>query len=341
MTVYSQRLGSIRDEQFAAALARFGLGEFVKATPTTAGLFGQNAFVTSSVGEFVLRGAPHWVKDRGATEWRPEDRWQFTKEAFFVEQLHERTDAPVPWPYRHDTASDIFGWPYVLMPRMPGYCFNERDILKALDVDARRDVATALATTLAAMQRLTWTFAGDFDTRTIELTPYPGGAVRCVIDETRESIATAHDAMTADDLAWIDSVIENAAYVGTRPIAYVHCDYKLNNLTLARDGERWRVAGLFDLHEARFGDGLLDIVRQTCSYLDTDSALARTFVDAYCERVGVAEDAELLLPLYVVNDRMKFWAYFSRPATRADWTVGKTFRGWAERYLDALIGLVR
>ena len=342
-TVYSERLGAIRDDQFAAALARFELGDFVAAAPTTSGLFGQNVFVTSTQGEWVLRGAPHWVKDRGAPGYRPEDRWQFTKEAFFAEQLHAHTRTPVPWPYRHDTASDIFGWPYVLMPRMPGRCFDERSIRKALDPDARRAVAQALGENLAEMQRLTWPFAGDFDTRTIELAPYPGGAVQFVVDETRESVEFAQrsGAMTAGDLAWIDASIAGA--VGKEPsqCTYVHCDYKLNNLTVTPDGGRYRVAGLFDLHEARFCDGLLDIVRQACSYLDTERALARTFVDGYAANAVLDREASERLPAYVVNDRLKFWAHFTQPEHRADWTRGKTFREWAEPYVEAMLALIR
>jgi len=342
-TIYSDRLGAIRDDQFAAALARFGLGDFVAAAPTTTGLFGQNVFVTSTAGEFVLRGAPHWVKDRGAAVYRPEDRWQFTKEAFFVERLHERTAAPVPWPYRYDAACDVFGWPYVLMPRMPGRSFDERSIRKALDVDDRRAVAEALGENLAQMQRLEWPFAGDFDTRTIELAPYPGGAVQLVVDETRESVtyADANGAMTAADASWIDTLVAGVRAVESPRCTYVHCDYKLNNLTVVRDGVQWRVGGLFDFHEARFADGLLDVVRQACAYLDTEPALARTFVDGYARRTSIGRDADARMPLYVANDRMKFWSYFTQPQTRAEWTLGKTFREWAEPYVDAVTALVR
>ena len=341
-TVYSQRLGAISDEQFRAVAERLRLGRFVKAAPTTSGLFGQNVFVTTTDGEFVLRGAPHWVKEMHETAWHREDRWQFTKEKFFADQLHARTNAPVPWPMLHDESSDIFGWPYLVMPRMPGTCYDERSIRKALPPEDRRKVAAALGTMLAEMQRLTWPFAGDFGTASITLETHASGATRHVVDETLGFVnaAAGHAATTDADRTWIEAAATRALAVPERPNTYVHCDYKLNNLTVIQSGDGWRVSGLFDLHEAQFGDGARDIVRQACGYLDTEPELAATFVDGYMAGVAADPRIEQLLPLYVVNDRIKLWEFFTRPAARAAWSVGKTFREWAEHYVDGLIGLL-
>ena len=340
--VYSSRLGAISDEQFAEVARRWNLGAFVSAAPVTSGLFGQNVFVTTTKGEFVLRGAPHWVRRPGETTYRPEDRLQFTQEKFFAQQLHEHTEAPVPWPMLHDEKSDIFGWPYLIMPKMPGRCFNERDILKALSDADRRSVAEALGSMLVEMQKLTSPFAGNFDVDTIKLTPFAGGNTQHVIDETRGmgSGAEADGVLTSDDIEWIETAGQRAHAVGERPNTYVHCDYKFNNLTLGTENGGWRVTGLFDLHEARFGDGALDIVRQACSYLDTEPGLARVFTESYFGRVGRDKRLRDIMPLYVINDRMKFWAFFARPTNRASWTIGKTFRQWATRYLDAIIDLL-
>jgi len=57
---YSRRLGSIDDAQFRSVLERLGLGEFVPVVLVADGLCGQNVFVTSTTGEHVLRGAPHY-----------------------------------------------------------------------------------------------------------------------------------------------------------------------------------------------------------------------------------------------------------------------------------------
>jgi len=340
--VYSERLGAISDAQFQAVADRLALGRFVDAAPITSGLFGQNVFMTTTTGEYVLRGAPHWVKRLGEKTYRPNDRVQFTAEKYFAQQLHEHTKTPVPWPMLHDQTSDILGWPYLVMPKMPGQCFNEQNILKLLSAEDRQGVARALGEMLVEMQKLTSPFAGNFDVDTVELTPFPDGNLGLVIAETRDAVATAsaNGVMTDNDLEWIAAAEQSARAAGERPNTYVHCDYKLNNLTVSKVGDDWRVTGLFDLHEARFGDGALDLVRQACSYLDTEPALARVFVQRYFERVPRDPRIKELLPLYLINDRMKFWTFFANPASPAPWTKGRTFGGWAEPYLDALLALI-
>src|SRR5438552_3541426 len=104
---YSRRLGSLSEGQFQAALDRFDLGRFARAEPIAFGNWGQNCFLTSTRGEYVLRGAPFFP-------------WQFAAERFFAREIHRQTTVPVPWPYLVDDAHDIFGWPYALMPRLPG-----------------------------------------------------------------------------------------------------------------------------------------------------------------------------------------------------------------------------
>ncbi|MFI5319030.1 MAG: phosphotransferase family protein [Myxococcota bacterium] len=341
--IYSERLGAISDDQLEAAAARLGLGRFVRAAPVSGGLFGQNVFLTTSDGEFVLRGAPHWVRGPADKAYRREDRWQFAKEAFFVRQLHEHTRVPVPWPYLRDEASDIFGWPYAVMPRMPGSCFDDRAIRAALTPEARRAVAAALGAMLAEMQRLTSPFAGDFDVDAIALTAHPGGTTRQVIEEARRCAASAQEngAIAPSDLRWIEDAERRALTAAERPATYLHCDYKLNNLTVSpcEDGT-WRVTGLFDFHEARFGDGSLDLVRQSCSYLDAEPDLARVFVEAHRAVVGADPELRLVTPLHVINDRLKIWEHFTRPGPRAPWAAGKTFREWAEPYVAGLLALL-
>jgi aminoglycoside phosphotransferase (APT) family kinase protein len=223
--VYSERLGAIDDAQFAAVAARLGLGEFVAAQPIEHGLFGQNVFLTTSEGKFVFRGAPHWY--RGGRD----DRYQFAKEAFFMRLVHDHTDAPAPWPSHYDPASDIFGWPYLVMPRMPGDCFNERAIRKALTPEARREVAASIGATLADLQRLTAPAAGDYDPDIGALAfhsdGYRGHLMRSITEVAKG--AEAAGVMTAADMDWCRELVLGVPDLPARAVTFVHGDYKLDN----------------------------------------------------------------------------------------------------------------
>ena len=151
--MYGARLGQISDEQFQMALDRFQLGTFLRAEPVPYGLWGQNIFISSTQGEYVLRGTPHF--------W-----WQFPTEQFFAQHLHERTQVPVPWPYQIDYAEDIFGWSYVLMPRMQGLQLASAEVRSQLSAKDKRAIARTLGENLARMQDLTWPIAGRYDAET-------------------------------------------------------------------------------------------------------------------------------------------------------------------------------
>ncbi len=155
---YSKRLGTISDQQLQMALHRFDLGDLIRAEPVSFGLFGQNLFITSTKGEFVLRGAPHYD-------------WQFPTEKVFVEQLHKMTKTPVPYPYLYETAINIFGWSFVLMPRMPGLQIPDNKVVSNLMWQDRKSIARALAKMLTEIQTLSWDYAGRYDATTGKVQP--------------------------------------------------------------------------------------------------------------------------------------------------------------------------
>jgi aminoglycoside/choline kinase family phosphotransferase len=229
------------------------------------------------------------------------------------------------------------------MPRMPGACLDDRTIGNTLTAEDRREVAVALGANLALMQEIVWPFAGDFDPSSIALTPYRGGSTQSAIDETARMFAMCESraSVTREDRQWFEDVAARALAVnGVRPNTYVHCDYKLNNLTLSKAEDGWRVSGLFDFHEARFADGALDIVRQACGWLDSEPPLAKVFVDSYRAHAPADPSIAERMALYLINDRMKFWEFFARPESPAAWTQGKTFRQWAQPYLDRILALL-
>ncbi len=342
-TVYSQRLGAISDAQLAAAASRLDLGAFVSATPASSGMHGQNLFLTTEAGDFVLRGAPHWMGGLEDPGYQRGKHHQFTKEAFFAVQLHEHTRAPAPWPYLFDEASDIFGWPYVIMPRMPGACFTERSILKALGPDDRCAVAAAAGAMIAEMQRLTSPFSGDFDPVTIRLTADPSGNTERMVAHTRRLAEAAEGkaVLTADDADWIEVAFRGARAAGDRPVTFAHGDYKLDNMTVVQEAGVWRVGGVFDLQTARFGDGAYDLVHQACGYLDTEPpGMARVFIDAWRAAASGDVDVAAWMPLYVVSNRLMLWQAFAQPGQAPIWSRGRTFRAWAEPYLSQMLSLL-
>ena len=98
---YSDRLGTLDVGQLQEALSRWDLGTLLHAEPINSGLFGQNLFLSSNTGDYVLRGKPHSPS-------------QFPGERFFARQLHENTNVPVAWhgptcTTRRLTFSDVIG----------------------------------------------------------------------------------------------------------------------------------------------------------------------------------------------------------------------------------------
>ena len=304
-------------------MSRFGLGDFVEATPVARGLFGQNVFVTSTKGQYVLRGAPHFP-------------WQFPKERFGATLLHERTKVPVAYPYLLDPSTDVFGWSYLLMPRMPGISPTDSQLPKADQVD----IARAMGRNLAQMHALTWPFAGDYDLTSDTIRPFGGGFPQWLVSDVRRRLNEVQErgAVTPDDVVWAERVVDEARstlLADFRP-CFVMNDYNPNNVVVGRVRGEWHVMGLFDLMEYYFGDGEADLVRLTAIHLDAEqphgAQLAHAFGAAYLEsrppRPGFAERCKL----FMLRDRLIVWEYGTRP--EIGWFPGRqSFRDYAERYM--------
>ena len=351
---YSQRLGVITNDQFQAALDHFKLGVFVKAEPIPFGIFGQNVFVTSSQGDFVLRGQPHF--------W-----WQFPMEQFYVEQLHERTQVPVPWPYLIDPASDIFGWSYVIMPRMPGLQVTDPGVQSQLGPEDKRGIARALGENLALMHDLVWPFSGRYNafTSRVEpfelaselawpftvtsnpqlaslqptIIPYSQRVIACI----RQHLANAQQcnaSTTTIDIAWTEGLIAEAkdALNDSFQPSLLMEDYKEENLVVTKGNDKWRVSGVFDFMQAHFGDGEADLSRPIAEYLAKDTQLAREFAQTYLHKKPPRPGFAKRFPVYMLLDRAILWAFFQRHGQRW-WDEKWTFRDWASQYtsVDAIL----
>lgn len=311
-------------QQFQAALARFGLGAFVNAAPVTSGLFGQNVFVTSTQGEYVLRGSPHYP-------------WQFPKEQFGAALLHKQTAVPVAHPYLFDPTTDIFGWPYLLMPRLHGM----NPVEHPLPMAEKLAIAHTLGENLAQLHTLTWPFAGEYDLASNTIQPFHGGFAAWVTADTRRWLALAREngnATTADDVVWTERVIaaaQDALAVEFQP-CFVMNDYSPGNVLVDCVQGTWQFTGLFDLMEYYFGDGEADLMRLIAIYLDREAQdgwqLAQRFGKTYLARRPTRPGFAERYALYMLRDRLIVWEYGTRPANQ--WfPAGQSFQDYAERYV--------
>jgi fructosamine-3-kinase len=296
---YSKRLGVLTAEQLDAALARFDLGTLVDAEPAPTGLFGQNVLLESTRGRFVLRGCPHYD-------------WQFPKERFFARLIHERTSLGSPWPYRIEEATDIFGWSFAIMPRLPG----EPGIPEGREEG--RSYAEALGLALARLHELEWKEAGAYDLAADSVRPYPVSQAERVTGLIRERVATCRalraEATTEADVEWVESVVAANQAALDEPFAarFVHHDFKPNNTLAVRDGSGWRVTGAVDLMEGYFADAEEDLVRTVAALALGDKGRLQPFTDAYRARQELRPGFAERYRIYQLLDCLVIWEYGQR-----------------------------
>ena len=322
---YSNRLGKISDEQLQRALSHFELGTFLHAEPIPFGLFGQNLFVTSTTGEFVLRGCPHYD-------------WQFPTEKFFIEQLHEKTRVPVPHPYLLHPSAEIFGWSFVIMPKMPGLQLADSQVTAGLSMNERRGIARALAAMLVEIQTVTWEHAGRFQIATQVIEPMQQDYRSWIVQRVRELLlqAQGYNAnTTAADSAWVENIISKTARACLAP--YETClvleDYKEPNVVVTQDQTEWRVSGVFDFMSAHFGDGEADLARQTGTYLREKPELADEFVHYYLDHKVVQLGFGKRQQLYMLYDSLLIWSFWQGHAGGLPEDKTLTLEQWASPFV--------
>lgn len=297
---YTQRLGAIRDDQFQAALDRFDLGAFRAAEPITRGMFGQNVFLTSTAGEFVLRGSPH-------------DARQFPRERFFARHLHERTAVPAPWPYRVDPDEGIFGWSYAIMPRMHGIHLDDT-VRAGLTTADRTAIATAMGATLAGFGAATFDACGPHDAATDAIAAIPDGTVgerRRTIEHLLDDAMRYCPETIEPDRAWIDGIIARGLDAESRPYqpTATTSDFGENNVVVERAADGWRCTGVFDFMEYSAGDLEAAIIRPALGYAEKDQALGRAFLAAFAAVRPLRSGAMERFALATLADRLIFWNF--------------------------------
>ena len=327
---YSKRLGVLTPQQLQAALGHFGHGTLLAAEAAPAGLFGQNVLLETTDGRFVLRGCPHFP-------------WQFAKERYFARIIHERTDIPAPWPYEIDDSSDIFGWPYAIMPRLEGTHISD-DARGAMDADGLRALARAMGEGLARLAAATWPVHAWWSETSGELEPLEEPYADWYIGWTRywlEQCRAASDETTDGDVAWCESVMADARDALAVPFtpSLVHTDYQDQNIVLEDAGDgALRVSGIFDIADMYMGDTESDLPRPFVAFhMHHAPAAAGEVVRAYHALRQPRPGFAARWRLYTLRDRLVFWEYGQR--NKVWFRPGVTLRQWAERWVELPPGL--
>lgn len=295
---YSERLGVIDPDQLQSVADEFGLGRVIAAEPAQGGLFGQIVLISTTTGEYAMRGNPH-------------GHAQLTKERLVARLIHEQSSLTAPWPYQVSENTDLFGWTYAVMPRLPGTTGS--DLWKISNPDQRIALARACGEALAQLHETTSPFFGPYDAQLdafTEVADFPNWVIQR-LDDCRVS-CRAVNALSLDAERFIDGVIQECVGALAEPFlpALVHHDFRLGNLNLAEVRSGFAVSGVFDLLESYFADGEEDLVRMLRD-LQTDEQ-RETFIHAYTAHRPLRPGAAQRLALYALADWMIIWDYGHR-----------------------------
>lgn len=315
---YAHRLGRTTGSQLQAALDRFGLGTLTDVASVPGGVFGQDIFLTSKNGEFVLRGKPHYV-------------WQFRKERFYAGLIHERTSVPAPWPYLIEESPDIFGWDFAIMPRLPGLQLADPKVRERLTPRERIEIAAAIGEGLAELHEVSWPECADNADRE-EAIPISTTYREWIASKVgkRVNMCRSGEYITEDDAAWCERLLrenQEALDVPFTP-TLVHHDYKTGNLVVQEIGGHWRVSGVFDLMECYFADGEEDLVRLVLEEGE-DLSFAKAFVRAYAALRYLRPGFRERFRIHTLRDCLLIWNFEHRRG--AGETFDEPFQVWADR----------
>lgn len=292
---YSERLGLIEPEQLEAVAARLDLGAILDAYPAPGGPFAQNLVLETTRGRFALRGNP-----RGLV--------QLLKERRVAAFLHGRSSLPVPWPYRVCDETETFGWPYAIVPWLPGEPGAE--LWSAAGESERVALARASGDGLTRLHEATAESFGPYDAQLDEFIEVDEFAdwFGYRLDHWRRACRSVN-ALSTQAERYIDDELERSEDALREPFnpVLVHHDFTVDNLSFERTGDGFEAAGVFDLFEAFLGDGEEDLVRML-RWLDTDDERA-AFVGAYAASIPLGPRAGERLAVYALADFLVAWEH--------------------------------
>lgn len=327
----SKKLGTIHHNQLQAMLDRFNLGTLISSRKTELGAMGQTMFVSSTKGDFILKGNPLY-------------HGQLEEEKFFIENIEKRTDTPVPIPYLIDKSSDIFGWSYALMPHLPGEHIDSKLLKNTLTKENKLQIAESIASTLTIFHKWKVADFGELHIETMKITPLKPTYTDWIFQRIMFWLEDAkkYSTITDEDIEWSRSLLAEAkeAFHSLDSPTFIMGDFKPGNFLVNSGESGWRISGVFDFTNSYFGDPVSDLIKMVTYYLNhNETGIAKHMLNKYFEGWSGRNFIKSRLKVHMLHQRVLDWGNGKATKT-ATWDDSISFSEWAAPYTELIASLV-
>ncbi|ASN06478.1 phosphotransferase family protein [Virgibacillus necropolis] len=327
----SNKLGVVTTAQLQLMLDRFDLGKLISFEKTAHGAMGQTMFISSTAGDFVLKGNPLFPG-------------QFVEEKFFIENIQKRTKVTVSTPFMIDDAEDIFGWSYSVMPRLTGEHMNSPQMKASPSKAGKLKIAELIAETLTEFHSWKVQQFGEFETKSFTVRPFKGTYTTWLCNRIRFWLndAKKYSVITSEDILWVETLLE-----GTKPYldalsspTFVMGDFKSGNFLLKRGTDGWKISGVFDFTNSYFGDPLSDLIKMLIIYLDNgEQEVAKHLLSVYLRGSEDKHAVRQRIRVHMLQQRILDWGC-AKAIGMVTWDDNLSFSNWVESYTETAANLL-
>lgn len=327
----TNKLGSITDAQLQQVIKRFELGKLISSKRTEKGAMGQTLFITTSKGKFVLKGNPLY-------------KGQLEEERYFVEQLHQKTNVIMPFPFLIDDKEDIFGWKYALMPYLPGEHMNSEDFKSKLNLENGYKIAEELAKALAQFHNWKVEYFGELNTEDFTIRPFNEPYRDWIFNRIRYWLEDAkkYSVITKEDTEWVEELFLDSkpAFDEFNTPSFAMGDFKPENFRIKKGTTGWEI-GVFDFTNAYFGDPLADLIKMITMYINNEELeIAKHFLTNYLNRMDCDSNSyKKRIKVHMLHQRILDWGC-AKAMGFFTWDDNLQFSKWVNNYTETAANLI-
>ncbi|RDW21271.1 phosphotransferase family protein [Oceanobacillus chungangensis] len=327
----SNKLGTIKNDQLQSMLDKHHLGKLISSNKTAFGAMGQTMFVSSTEGNFVLKGNPLYTG-------------QLVEEKYFIENINKRTKVEVPIPYIIDDSEEIFGWSYSIMPLLQGEHINSEHLKTNLRFEDKIKIAESIAKTLSSFHSWRVEDFGELNPETFEIDRFKDSYYQWLFKRIMYWLEDAkkYSEITAEDIRWAETLLDESKEDFTNFFSptFIMGDFKPGNFLVHSEDDSWQISGVFDFTNAYFADPVTDLIKMITYYLDNNEReISKHLLDVYCSNLKETESIKKRIKVHMLHQRVLDWG--SAKATKmADWENELSFSKWVEAYTDSVESLL-